>query len=110
MDEFASGVLAKETAAAKERGLPLPTPFLDDDVVESERLHWLSRAVRSRVKGRVDWQSCVCLQCSSTLLNQICNSHQGTSAAECNNAAEASKLCKTGHRQEGSRCPARPWC
>ena len=34
--------------------LPIPSPENED--VESERLRGLSRAVRSRVKRRVDWQ------------------------------------------------------
>ena len=36
--------------------LPLPIPFLENEHVESERLHSLSRAVRSRVMRRVGWQ------------------------------------------------------
>ena len=37
--------------------LPLPIPFSDSEVVESERLRELSRSVRSRVKRRLGWQS-----------------------------------------------------
>ena len=36
--------------------LPLPIPFPENEVVESERIRGLSRAVRSRVKRRVGWQ------------------------------------------------------
>ena len=36
--------------------LPLPIPFPKNEVVESERIRELSRAVRSRVKRRVGWQ------------------------------------------------------
>ena len=36
--------------------LPLPTPFPENEEVESEWMRGLSRAVRSRVKRRVGWQ------------------------------------------------------
>ena len=139
LEEFASGVLAKETAAAKERRklseersgapqqgnrlvshklLPLPIPFPENEHVESEWLRSLSRAVRSRVVRRVDWQGWVndgvrsmneiysktsaseagsrpsSLQLAS--LSQICSAYQGLSAVECKSAAEAFKaLCNS---------------
>ena len=36
--------------------LPLPIPFPENEHVESEQLHSLSRAVRSLVMRRVGWQ------------------------------------------------------
>ena len=36
--------------------LPLPIPFPLNEVVESDRIRGLSRAVRSRVKRRLGWQ------------------------------------------------------
>ena len=39
--------------------LPLPILFPDNEVVKSERIRGLSRAVRSRVKRRVGWQGLV---------------------------------------------------
>ena len=36
--------------------LTLPIPFPEKEVVESDRIRGLSRAVRSRVKKRVGWQ------------------------------------------------------
>ena len=55
------GVLVAESVQKVERPvsrelLPLPIPFLENEVVESERIRGLSRAVRSRVMRRVGWQ------------------------------------------------------
>ena len=55
------GVLLAESVQQVERPvsrelLPLPIPFPENEVVESERMRCLSRAVRLRVKRRVDWQ------------------------------------------------------
>ena len=96
--------------------LPLPIPFPEHEVVESERLRGLSPAVRSRVKRRVGWQGRAnavvrsvneifgktatseaggrpsTMQLSS--LSRICDAHREISAAECNSTAEAFKaLC-----------------
>ena len=55
------GVLLAESLQKVERPvarelLPLPIPFPENEVVKSERIRGLSRAVRSRVKRRVGWQ------------------------------------------------------
>ena len=55
------GVLLAESVQKVERPvsrelLPLPIPFPENEVVESERIRGLSRAVRSRVMRRVGWQ------------------------------------------------------
>ena len=55
------GVVLAESVQKVERPvsgelLPLPVPFPENEVVESERIRGLSRAVRSRVKRRVGWQ------------------------------------------------------
>ena len=96
--------------------LPLPILFRGNEHVESERLHSLSRAVRSRVMRRVGWQGwpdnavlsmneiysktsaseagsrTSSLQLASS--SRICNAYQVTSAADCNSATEAFKaLC-----------------
>ena len=72
LEEFASNVLAKETAAAKERrklarrrqemtepseeGLDVLLPYSVQRGCQTYRVRCLSRAVRSRVKRRVGWQ------------------------------------------------------
>ena len=96
--------------------LPLPFPFPENEVVESERIRGLSRAVRSRVKRRVGWQGWAnagvrgmneifgktaaseargrpsAMQLSS--LSRIWDAFRGISAADCNSNAEAFKaLC-----------------
>ena len=96
--------------------LPLPIPFPEKEVVESERIRGLSRAVRSRVKRRVGWQGWAnagvrsmneifgktaaseaggrpsTMQLSS--LSRICDAYRVIRAAECNSTAEAFKaLC-----------------
>ena len=55
------GVLLAESVQKVERPvsrelLPLPIPFPENEVDESERMRGLSRSVRSRVKRRVGWQ------------------------------------------------------
>ena len=55
------GVLLAESVQQVERPvsrelLPLPIPFPENEVVESERIRGLSPAVRLRVKRRVDCQ------------------------------------------------------
>ena len=55
------GVLLAESVQQVERPvsrelLPLPIPFPENEVVESERIRGLSRTVRLRVKRRVDRQ------------------------------------------------------
>ena len=88
--------------------LPLPTTFPENEVVESERIRGLSRAVRSRVKRRVGLASMneifgkkatseaagrpSAMQLSS--LSRICDAYRVISSAECNSTAEAFKaLC-----------------
>ena len=96
--------------------LPLPILFPENEEVESERLRGLSWPVRSRAKRRVGWQGWATAgvrsmneifsktvaseagsPSSAVLLSswsRICNAYQGTSAAECSNAAEAfNALC-----------------
>ena len=91
--------------------------------METERLRSHSRAVRSRVVGRVGWQGWAndgvrsiysktsaseagsrasSLQLAS--LSRICSAYQGTSAAECKSAAEAFKALwgsAPGHTDSG---------
>ena len=52
---LAASVQKVERPVSREL-LPLPIPVLENEVVESERIRGLSRAVRSRVKRRVGWQ------------------------------------------------------
>ena len=52
---LAESVQKVESPVSREL-LPLPIPFLENEVVKSERICGLSRAVRSRVKRRVGWQ------------------------------------------------------
>ena len=59
--EEVAGVLLAESVQTVERPLsrellPLPIPFAENEVEESERMRGQSRAVRSRVKRRVGWQ------------------------------------------------------
>ena len=132
------GVLLAESVQQVERPvsrelLPLPIPFPENEVVESERIRGLSRAVRLRVKRRVDWQGWAnagvhstnetpgktaasdaggrpsALQLSS--LSRICDAYRVRSAAECNSAAEALKrfavLCLAALEMLSNRPPSR---
>ena len=95
---------------------PLPIPFPENEVVDSEHIRGLSRAVRSHVKRRVGWQGWAnagvrsmneifsktsALEAGSrpsemqlTSLSRICDACREMSAVECNSAAEAVKaLC-----------------
>ena len=86
--------------------LPLPILFPENDVVESERIRGLGRAVRSRAKRRVGWQGWANARVRSMneifgktatsamqllSLSRIGSAYRGTSAADCNSTAEAFK-------------------
>ena len=88
--------------------LPLPIPFPENEVVESERIRGLSRAVRSRANAGV------------RSMTNLRDAYRWISAAECTSTAEAFKAlcgsvpgytgigCQTGYLQGGPRLPARP--
>ena len=85
--------------------------FPENEVVKSERLRGLSRAVRSRVKRRVGWQGWANAGVRSMneifgktatseaggrpsamqLSSRICDAYRGISAADCSSTAEAFK-------------------
>ena len=109
------GVLLAESVQKVERLvshelLPLPTPFPENEVLKSDRIRGLSRAVRSRVNRRVGWQgwanagvrsmnetfgktatSAVGGRPSTMKLSRACREISG---ADCSSTAEAFKaLC-----------------
>ena len=92
---------------------PLPIPFPENEVVDSEQIRGLSRAVRSRVRAGQGWANAgvhsmneifsktSALEAGSrpsemqlTSLSRICDACREICAVECNSAAEAVKaLC-----------------
>ena len=116
--------------------LPLPIPFPENEVVESERMRGLSRAARSRVKRRV---GCANVEvhsmskifgggrrravCDATLIS-VTNLRSLSRDKRCRLQFHRGNLqsalqfsawlhwnwCQTGHLQRGSRFCGRPGC
>ena len=68
--------------------LPLPIPYPENDVVRSERIRGLSRAVRSRVKRRVGWTNA-----GVRNLNEIFGKTATSEAGGQPSAMQLSSLC-----------------